>query len=122
MMSCRTGPLRVGRSLRDGYTLSWLGRFGCPPVGRNFARFYFARRATPAQTKSAAIQRRLSTFSLRKNFAAAAVVMKVSEAVAGAMRLRSAPERAKRREKKLRAMQVIPRRNMQLERTALMAP
>ena len=23
IMSCRTGPLRVGRSLRDGCTLTW---------------------------------------------------------------------------------------------------
>src|ERR1700727_3670283 len=83
---------------------------------------YFASKATPAQTKSAAIQRRLSTFSLRKNFAAAAVVMKVREAVAGAMRLRSAPESAKRSEKKLNAMQVMPARNMPLESTALIAP
>jgi len=46
-MYCRTGPLRVRRSLRDLYTLSWLGR-GCePPVGRQgaycFAHFSLKR-------------------------------------------------------------------------------
>ena len=34
-LSCRTGPLRVARSLRDLYTLcSWGDRFG-PPAGRS---------------------------------------------------------------------------------------
>ncbi|WP_433983102.1 ZIP family metal transporter [Tunturiibacter empetritectus] len=36
-MSCRTGPLRVERSLRDLYTFSGRGGFACPPVGRNRA-------------------------------------------------------------------------------------
>jgi hypothetical protein len=35
-LSCRTGPLRVGRSLRDVYTGRG-GDDGCgPPVGRNY--------------------------------------------------------------------------------------
>ena len=34
-MSCRTGPLLVGRSLRDLCTLSWQVHTFGPPVGRN---------------------------------------------------------------------------------------
>jgi hypothetical protein len=37
MMSCRTGPLRVGRSLRDFYT--FLGDVSC--IGPGFARCFF---------------------------------------------------------------------------------
>jgi hypothetical protein len=33
-LSCRTGPLRVGRPLRDVCTLSWQDRGMGPPVGR----------------------------------------------------------------------------------------
>ena len=33
-MSCRTGPLRVGRPLRGGYTLFGEG-LPCPSVGRD---------------------------------------------------------------------------------------
>src|ERR1700733_12917683 len=48
---------------------------------------YPASRATPAATRSAAIQRRRSTFSCRKIFAAKALPTKVSEAEAGATTL-----------------------------------
>src|SRR5882757_4299158 len=34
-VSCRTGPLRVGRSLRDRYNLWWRVKCTGPPVGRN---------------------------------------------------------------------------------------
>ena len=74
------------------------------------------------QTKMAAIQRRRSTFSLRKNLAAAALPMKVNEALAGAASETSTLLRVKRRVKKLSAMERTPTRNMLLPVTALMAP
>src|SRR5947209_20583829 len=65
---------------------------------------YTANRATPQQTKSAAPQRRPSTFSCRKSFAASALVTKESEAAAGTTRLTSAQERANSKVKKAKAI------------------
>ena len=70
-----------------------------------------ASRATPTQTKRAAVQRRRSTFSWRKNFAARALVTKVRDVAAGPMRLRSRWLKANSKEKKLRARQMTPRPN-----------
>ena len=55
---------------------------------------YRVSSSTPRHTKAAAAQRRRSTFSCRRNFAAAAFVTNVSEAEAGATRLTSACESA----------------------------
>src|SRR5579884_1485507 len=70
----------------------------------------------------AAIQRRLSTSSLRKIFAAMVLVTTVSDAEAGATRLKSAWLSANNREKKLTAIAVTPQKKRALVITALMAP
>ena len=54
------------------------------------------------QTSTAAVQRRRSTFSLRKSLAAMALVTSVSEAEAGATRLRKMVQREEQREESQR--------------------
>src|SRR5271165_6269471 len=74
------------------------------------------------QTKAAAVQRRRSTFSFKKNLPAIALVTKVSDADAGATRLRLRWLSAKRSEKKARARKLTPAKKSGLVRTARMAP
>ena len=71
-------------------------------------RTYPANRKTPAATKTAAVQRRRSTFSCRNSLAAKAFATKVRDAEAGPTMLTSPHERAKSRLKKLRAMKAMP--------------
>src|ERR1035441_5866093 len=74
------------------------------------------------QTRTAAVQRRRSTFSLRKNLPAMALVTRVSEADAGATRLRLRWFKASSSEKKARARQLTPAKKSGQVRTARMAP
>src|SRR5271165_5462400 len=74
------------------------------------------------QTKAAAVQRRRSTFSFKKNLPAIALVTKVSDADAGATRLRLRWLSAKSKAKKARARKLTPAKKSGLVRTARMAP
>ena len=74
------------------------------------------------QTRPAEVQRRRSTFSLRKILPAMALVTRVSEAEAGATRLRFRWFRAKSREKKARARNPTPAKKSGQVTTARMAP
>src|SRR5271157_2254094 len=74
------------------------------------------------QTNTAAVQRRRSTFSLRKILPAIALVTSVSEAEAGATRLRLRWFRANSKEKKARARNPTPKKKSGQVRTARMAP
>src|ERR1035438_6608254 len=74
------------------------------------------------QTSTAAVQRRRSTFSLRKILPAMALVTRVSEAEAGATRLRLRWFKARSREKKARARKPTPKKKSGQVRTARMAP
>src|SRR4051812_41743320 len=78
---------------------------------------HFASNATPAATKTAAIQRRLSTFSWRNHFADRALPTKVSDAAAAATRLTSAHESANKKLKNATAMQQIASAKIGLEST-----
>src|ERR1017187_603739 len=83
---------------------------------------YFDNRKTPAQTNSAASQRRRSTFSLRNSFAAKAFPRNVSDALAGAASETSTFDSVKSRAKKLNAIDSKPNRNIGLETTARVPP
>src|ERR1035441_2962396 len=74
------------------------------------------------QTRMAAVQRRRSTFSLRKTLPEIALVTGVSEADAGATRLRLRWFKAKSSEKKANARKHTPAKNSGQVRTARMAP
>src|ERR1700679_1907523 len=74
------------------------------------------------QTRNAEIQRRRSTFSLRKILPAMALVTRVRDAEAGATRLRLRWFRAKSRAKKARARKLTPAKKSGQVRTARMAP
>ena len=67
--------------------------------------------ATPQHTNTAANQRLRSTFSCRTHPAATALLTKVREPAAGAIRLTSAWLREKSKEKKLRAIKATPPEN-----------
>src|SRR5579871_4388732 len=73
------------------------------------------------QTKIAANHRRRSTFSCRKNFAANALPINVSEALAGAASETSTCDSVSSNVKKLSAIQSTPSRNIGLETTAVIA-
>src|ERR1700722_1947488 len=81
-----------------------------------------AKKYTPMQTRMAAVQRRRSTFSFRKIFAAMALVTSVSEAEAGATRLRFRWLRAKSSEKKASAKKPTPQKKSGQVTTARIAP
>src|ERR1039458_7559403 len=74
------------------------------------------------QTRMAAVQRRRSTFSFRKILPAMALVTRVSDAEAGATRLRLRWFKAKSNEKKARARKLTPAKKSGQVRMARMAP
>src|ERR1035438_2377689 len=74
------------------------------------------------QTSPAAVHRRRSTFSLRKILPATALVTRVSEADAGATRLKLRWFNAKSNEKKASAKKLTPAKKSGQVRTARMAP
>src|ERR1700733_14179290 len=78
--------------------------------------------ATPQQTNTAANQRRRSTFSCSSHLAATALLTKVSDPAAGAIRLTSAWLRENSKEKKLSAMKATPPRKRLSLTTAQIAP
>src|ERR1035441_10287791 len=74
------------------------------------------------QTRTAAVQRRRSTFSFRNILPAIALVTNVSEADAGATRLRLRWFSASRREKKASARKLTPAKKSGQVMTARIAP
>jgi len=74
------------------------------------------------QMRAAAVQRRWSTFSLRKSLAAIELVMTVRDAAAGPTSERLRWLRAKSSEKKERARKKTPAKKSGQVRTARMAP
>src|SRR3954452_20876517 len=83
---------------------------------------HLASNATPAPTNTAAIQRRRSTFSCRKNRAASAFVTNVSEAAAGATSDTSPHDSATSNEKNDTAMHATPSRKHTFDSTTRIAP
>src|SRR5580692_8703139 len=77
---------------------------------------YPASSATPPATSTAAIQRRRSTFSCRKIFAANAFPMKVNDAAAGATRLTSPHDKENSSPKNAAAIPATPKKNVGVER------
>src|ERR1700748_3022405 len=108
-----------GEHRRDSLDSAWDRLFRLRAIEASVCDQCFSN-ATPQQTNTAANHRRRSTFSCSTHFAATALLTKVSDPAAGAIRLTSAWLRENNNEKKLRAIKATPPRNRPSLTTAQM--